>query len=125
MGYAVIAEPIFLRGGVMTGRTRRTGRSEEMCKSKFGRPDVGSPELLIIITKVRNINRIYVADLFQAESFFDGVDVVEFFPSEEFHFDVDALGAVVTRCEVLDNGFGFATHVAVSGGFFVDGSTKF
>ena len=86
---------------------------------------MGSPELLIIITKVRNINRIYVADLFQAESFFDGVDVVEFFPSEEFHFDVDALGAVVTRCEVLDNGFGFATHVAVSGGFFVDGSTKF
>ena len=51
--------------------------------------------------------------------FLDDVNVVEFFPSEEFDFDF--LHASILAAECLLHDLGRASYVAVRGSFFVDG----
>ena len=53
--------------------------------------------------------------LLQLERFLDRVDMVQFFPGEQFH--VDLLFSLHALVEYLFNGSGLAAHVAVGGCF--------
>ena len=59
----------------------------------------------------------------KAESRFDLIYVIEFFPSKEFN--LAAYFRTVRCCKVFGNDFILATHVAVSSGFLVNRIAQF